>query len=539
MEQAIVFPRTDPAAAAMPARLEQGDADARALSLRWSARVSLTPRILFVNVFALAMLAGGFFYLDSYRSRIVDGRVTQSIREARLIAEAVVAVPTAQRPDLAVKLARDMGSWIRIYDADARLIIDTRALGLRNFVLQDPDKQDWRQAAARFLDAGIDTVVGTPRAPLYRERSNGLAWPDVRTVRSAPTVAATVWRAPDRTPVITAASPMPGGSVVMTTFNARDITQTVRFERFRLSIVLFVVAIVSVLLSLFLARTIVRPLRRLAWSAVRVRLGRAREVVVPRLPERRDEIGMLARALSDMSLALRARIDAIEAFAADVTHEMKNPLASLRSAVEGLAMVKDPALQERLLAIVRDDVHRLDRLITDIAEASRLDAQLSRAKFEPVDLGAMIAALIGSREARGVERGIRLHFDRRAADPLVVLGEGARLERVLENVIENAISFSPDSGRITIFARHDGDVVSVAIEDEGPGVPAEAREQVFQRFQSLRPAGEAFGKHSGLGLAIARTIVDAHQGSIVATQRDDDASGARFVIRLPAANLTP
>ncbi|WP_241659558.1 sensor histidine kinase [Sphingomonas glacialis] len=537
MERAIVFRRIDAARAQL--RPDPGDEDARALSLRWSARVSLTPRILFVNVFALAMLAGGFFYLDSYRSRIVDGRVTQSIREARLIAEAIVAVPTAQRPDLAVKLARDMGSWVRIYDAEAKLVIDTRGLGLRNFVLQDPDKQDWRQAAARFLDAGIDTVVGTPRAPLYRERSNGLAWPDVRTVRSAPTVAATVWRAPDRTPVITAASPMPGGSVVMTTFNARDITQTVRVERFRLSIVLFVVAIVSVLLSLFLARTIVRPLRRLAWSAVRVRMGRAREVVVPRLPERRDEIGMLARALSDMSLALRARIDAIEAFAADVTHEMKNPLASLRSAVEGLALVKDPDLQERLLAIVRDDVHRLDRLITDIAEASRLDAQLSRAKFEPVDLGAMIAALIGSREARGVERGIRLQFDRRSAGfplkPLVVLGEGARLERVLENVIENAISFSPDGGLIRIVARHDHDMLLIAIEDEGPGVPEEAREQVFQRFQSLRPAGEAFGKHSGLGLAIARTIVDAHHGSIVATERDDRASGARFVIHLPAA----
>ena len=256
---------------------------------------------------------------------------------------------------------------------------------------------------------------------------------------------------------------------------------------------------------------------------------------MPRLPERRDEIGMLARALSDMSLALRARIDAIEAFAADVTHEMKNPLASLRSAVEGLAMVKDPALQERLLAIVRDDVHRLDRLITDIAEASRLDAQLSRAKFEPVDLGAMIAALIDSREARGVERGIRLEFDRRQAESLVVLGEGARLERVLENVIENAISFSPDGGLIRIVARHEPDGVFVAIEDEGPGVPEEAREQVFQRFQSLRPASEAFGKHSGLGLAIARTIVDAHQGSIVATERTNRAAGARFVIRLPAA----
>jgi two-component system sensor histidine kinase ChvG len=533
MEPAIASPRID----ARP-RPHVGDEDARALALRWSARVSLTPRILFVNVFALAMLAGGFFYLDSYRSRIVDGRVTQSIREARLIAEAMVAVPTAQRPDLALKLARDMGARVRIYDAEGRLGIDTRALGLRNFVLQDPDKQDWQQAAARFLDAVIDTVVGTPRAPLYRERGdNGLAWPDVRTVRVAPTVAATVWRAPDRTPVITAASPMPGGSVVMTTFNARDITQTVRVERFRLSLVLAVVAIVSILLSLFLARTIVRPLRRLARSAVRVRMGRAREVVVPRLPERRDEIGMLARALSDMSLALRARIDAIEAFAADVTHEMKNPLASLRSAVEGLALVKDPALQERLLAIVRDDVHRLDRLITDIAEASRLDAQLSRAKFESVDLGAMIAALIASREARGIERGVRLRFDRRGAQPLIVLGEGGRLERVLENVIENAISFSPEQGLIVITAVREQEDVIVSVEDEGPGVPEEAREQVFQRFQSLRPEGEAFGKHSGLGLAIARTIVEAHQGSIIASGRDDAAAGARFIVYLPAGDV--
>jgi two-component system sensor histidine kinase ChvG len=533
MEPAIVSRRIDAFADALSSRFQSGEEDARALSLRWSARVSLTPRILFVNVFALAMLAGGFFYLDSYRSRIVDGRVTQSIREARLIAEAVVAVPVKQRPDLALKLARDMGARVRIYDASGKLIIDTRALGLRNFVLADPDKQDWRQSFARFLDAMIDTVVGTPRAPLYREHVSGLNWPDVRTVRQAPTVAATVWRAPDRTPVITAASPMPGGAVVMTTFNAREITQTVRVERFRLSVVVAIVAIVSVLLSLFLARTIVQPLRRLARSAVRVRLGRAREVVVPRLPERRDEIGMLARALSDMSLALRARIDAIEAFAADVTHEMKNPLASLRSAVEGLAMVKDPALQDRLLGIVRDDVHRLDRLITDIAEASRLDAQLSRAKFESVDLGAMIAALIAAREERGVERGVRLRFDRANADALVVLGEGSRLERVFENVIENAVSFSPERGTIAIVATRDRDGISVSIEDEGPGVPEESREQVFERFQSLRPEGEAFGKHSGLGLAIARTIVEAHQGSIVATARTDGKPGARFVVRLP------
>jgi two-component system sensor histidine kinase ChvG len=256
-------------------------------------------------------------------------------------------------------------------------------------------------------------------------------------------------------------------------------------------------------------------------------------VVVPRLPSRRDEVGLLARALSDMSLALRARIDAIEAFAADVTHEMKNPLASLRSAVEGLATVRDPVLQERLLAIVRDDVHRLDRLITDIAEASRLDAQLSRAKFEAVDIGGMIAALLAQRAERGVERGIRLRFDHRIGERLTVMGEGARLERVFENLIENAVSFSPDGGLIVIAAARDGNQLVARVEDEGPGVPEEAREQVFSRFQSLRPEGEAFGQHSGLGLAIARTIVEGHQGSITVESREDRLSGARFVVRLP------
>lgn len=527
MERVIAFPRSD-----------DGE-----LTLRWSARVSLTPRILFVNVFALALLAGGFFYLDSYRSRIVDSRVMQASREARLIGEAIGVVAPAARPQIALRLARDTGTRVRLFDQQGVLMLDTRALGLRNFILGDPDKQGWQQAAARFLDAVIDTVVAAPRAPLYRERKTGREWPDVRAAirrsggsnRIAP---ATVWRAPDRTPVITAAAAVPGGGVVMTTVNARDITQTVRVERFRLSVLLLIVSLVSVLLSLFLARTIVRPLRRLARAAVRVRLGRAREVVVPRLPSRRDELGLLARALSDMSLALRARIDAIEAFAADVTHEMKNPLASLRSAVEGLANVHDPELQARLLAIVRDDVHRLDRLITDIAEASRLDAQLSRAKFEPVDVGAMIAAMIAQRDTRGTERGIILRFDRPAGEPLRTMGEGARLERVFENLIDNAISFSPDDGLIVISANRVARDLVVRVEDDGPGVPEEAREEVFRRFQSFRPESESFGKHSGLGLAIARTIVEAHHGAIYVEAREDRLHGARFVVRLPQTDRT-
>ncbi len=511
--------------------------DGRDLTLRWSGQISLTRRILAVNIFALLLLAGGFFYLDSYRSRVVDNRVAQTAREARLIGEAIAAVDPTLRDPLVLRLARDTGSRIRLFDGTGRTTVDSRALGLRNFVLMDPDKEDWDQTIARFLDAAIDVIVMAPRPPLYRERSGTQQWPDVTAVRGRSMVSTTVWRAPDRTPVLTAAAPLPVGGVVMTTVNARDITKTVRIERFRLSMVLLGVSIVSILLSLFLARTIVRPLRRLARAAVRVRLGRAREVVVPRLPSRRDELGMLARALSDMSLALRARIDATEAFAADVTHEMKNPLASLRSAVEGLSRVKDPALQAQLLAIVRDDVRRLDRLLSDISEASRLDAQLSRAKFEPVDIAAMIDGLVAQRDARGVERGIRLRFDRNLDEGTIILGEGARLERVFENLIDNALSFSPDAGLIAISAIREGEDLVIRVEDEGPGVPADAREDVFKRFHSVRPDSETFGQHSGLGLAIARTIVDGHQGTIFVESREDRLDGARFVVRLPLADM--
>ncbi|WP_425229633.1 stimulus-sensing domain-containing protein [Sphingomonas sp.] len=530
MAPATGFPTSSPPVSDPPATdaLEGSD-----LALRWSGQISLTRRILAVNIVALLLLAGGFFYLDSFRSRLIDSRVAQALREARLIGEAITAGGTRRRDELVVRLAQDSGVRVRLYDNRNTLIADSRALGVRNFVLSDPDKDDWGQAIARFLDATIDTVVGAPRPPLYRERRNGAGWPDASAARDGKIIAATVWRAPDRTPVITAASPIGDDGVVLTAVNARDITQVVRVERFRLGMVLLVVTLLSVLLSLFLARTIVRPLRRLARAAVRVRLGRAREVVVPRLPDRRDEIGSLARALSDMSLALRARIDAIEAFAADVAHELKNPLASLRSAVDGLGLVSDPALQASLLGIVSDDVRRLDRLITDIAEASRLDAQLSRATFEPIDVAALLEGLLGQREERGHERGVRIRFDRAGEGPFTVLGEGARLERVFENLLDNAVSFSPGGGLVTVAAASDRDTLVVRVEDEGVGVPEDARETIFRRFQSIRPEAEAFGQHSGLGLAIARTIVEGHQGQVTAEAREDRLAGARFVVRLP------
>jgi two-component system sensor histidine kinase ChvG len=235
-----------------------------------------------------------------------------------------------------------------------------------------------------------------------------------------------------------------------------------------------------------------------------------------------------------MTQSLRSRIDATEAFAADVTHELKNPLASLRSAVDSLERVEDPALRRQLIDVVRNDVARLDRLVVDIAETSRLDAELSRARFEAVDMGAMIESLLGFWQDRGSARAVRLAFARPRAGTATVMGEESRLARALDNVVDNAVSFSPPGGLVEIAASRVAGHVVVSVEDEGPGVPEEIRAAIFERFHSVRPEGEAFGLHSGLGLAIAKAIVEGHGGRICAEDRED-GRGARFVLRFPAA----
>ncbi|RJG54861.1 HAMP domain-containing protein [Sphingobium terrigena] len=505
--------------------------------LRWSGRISLTPRILAVNVFALALLAGGFFYLDSYRTRIVDARLEQSARELQLLAIGLESAPPERQGQLIAAYARQTGDRVRRYAPDGHRLSDSFAMDAPRYRLRQPSEEGWQRHVARFLDKAMDRVVSADRPPDFTEPTvdRADAWPEVQLARKTGRPQAVNRYAPDRTFVISAAMVMRDGTSLLATENARDITRTVRAERLRLGMVLAVAALASVLLSLFLARTIVLPLQRLARAAVRVRLGRARQVTVPRLPERRDEIGMLARALSDMSQALRQRIDATDAFAADVSHELKNPIASLRSALDALDRVERPDLRAQLMAIAQDDVRRLDRLVTDIAEASRVDAELSRTRFEPIDLGQLIEKIVVAHEARGVPRGVRLAFARPRKDVAVVLGEEQRLVRVLENLIDNAISFSPDGGLVQVVATVADDQVLVSVEDEGPGVPESEREHVFRRFHSVRPEGESFGKHSGLGLAIARSIIDGHQGRISIADRQDAQSGACFILHLPMA----
>jgi two-component system sensor histidine kinase ChvG len=504
----------------------------------WFGHWTLAHRILAVNLLTIVLLACGVLYLDAFRNQLSEERLNLIRREANISANALAAAPPAARRRILESVARASDSRVRIYGANGSIVADSWQVTGPTYELRDPNTQKWTKDAARAVDRGFNVLVGAkPLDDFIEPVSDRVqAWPEALQAKASGETVTKARNAPDLTPVFSAATPAGNGVVLLTT-NDRDFTRTVRSQRRSLFVAMALAILLSVLLSLFLARTIVRPLRRIALAAHRVRLGRAREVKVPRLPSRTDEIGLLARSVSDMSQSLRHRMDNIEHFAADVTHELKNPLASLRSAVDGLERVNDPDLRGRLLAVARDDVIRLDRLIGDISEAARTDAELARARFEPVDLGSLIEQLVSSWDNRRERGNARIAFARPRKDTAVILGDPGRLARAIDNIIDNAISFSPPGGLVEVAAARVGDEVRIRIEDEGPGVPEEAREAIFNRFHSVRPESEDFGRHTGLGLAIARAIVEGHDGEIDVQDRDDAPSGARFTIRLPATEL--
>lgn len=510
--------------------------------LAWTRRTSLTVRILAVNIIVLGLMAGSLFYLDSYRNQLLAERFGLAQSEASIIADALAETPSPNRRQLLARIGAEHDLRLRLYDGQGRLRIDTFQIADPAFEFIDPAHEHWFQDVARWLDQAMDTVLGSPVIPPYRDPAvdQASAWPELVSAAKIAAPIVVQRAAPDRTPVISAAAPVGiVGEMLLSTRNAVDITQSVRDARQTLAIVIGVTLLISIQLSLFLARTIVQPLRVLVRAAIRVRLGRGRDVEVPRLPERRDEIGLLARALSDMTIALRQRIDSVEAFAADVAHELKNPLASLRSALESLEKVDDKDLRRQLSAIAAHDIQRIDRLVTEIAEASRIDAELSRTQFLPVDLAALTQAVVGAQGNLVEGRSAKLALHRAGDGPWLVQGDAARLERVIVNLIDNAVSFSPAGGRIDVAVEQLDDVVELSVADQGPGIAETARDKVFERFHSLRPEGEDFGSHSGLGLAIARTIAAAHEGSLEATDRPDGATGACLVLTLPASQPDP
>ena len=496
---------------------------------------SLRARLFAVNLLAVIVLALMLLWLDTVRTRLLDERTASLANEAVTIATLAGALPPQDRAPGINRLALERGTRVRLYDeGGARLADNWQTPRNPRFVVEDPSAYGWRRASAKAIDRMLDAVLGVPMPDAYAEpaKDAAAAWPELAqaTRTGQPDIA--LRRANDGSLIINAAAPVAAGGAVLLTDSADDLAGILRRERLTSAWLLLSVTGLTLGLSLYLARTIVRPLRMLAIAAHRVRLGRSREVVVPRLPERRDEIGALARAISDMSTALRRQIDATEAFAADVAHELKNPLASLRSAVEVLERVEQPELRARLLGVIRDDVGRIDRLITDIADASRLDAELSRTGFQRLDVASLCDGLVAAYGISVPARGVTVVREG-TSGPVMIEGDASRLAQVLRNLIDNAISFSPAGGTVALSVAVAGDSAELSVRDEGPGVPPANRRDIFRRFYSERPEGEDFGRHSGLGLSIAAAIVQAHGGQILV--EDAPGGGALFRVRLPAA----
>ena len=498
---------------------------------------SLTTRILAVNLIPLWVLAGGLFFLDSYRRQLLDERFKLARIEAQITAEALAGATRQRQEALIIQIGKEQRMRLRMYDAEGRLWADSFVLAEPSFRFDDPVAEPFLEDFARWTDTAVNYAVGAPAPPAYiePETQDASGWPELELARQQGRTHIELRTAPDDTPVINAAAPVGrNGASLLTTRNAADITQSVRSARTSLLTIIALALAVSIILSLYLAATIIQPLRRLVRATALVRTGREREVEVPRMAERSDEIGVLARGVSDMTATLRQRIDAVESFAADVAHEIKNPLASLRSATESLPRVADPALHAQLVDIAAHDVRRIDRLVSEISEASRVDAEISRTRFESVDIARLFENLIQSREERGENSGrsIRLLHGQSSN---AVMGVPLRLERIAENLLDNAISFSPPHGEVLVSVERRDSRVVATVSDQGPGIPADKRELVFRRFHSDRPEDEGFGNHSGLGLAIARTIAEAHNGLLWVDDRADGQPGARLVLDLPAA----
>ncbi len=549
---------------------------------------SLTRRIVSLNIAGLFALVMGILYVSQFSAGLIDARVQSLLVQGESIAVAIAALATADSDSIQIdpdrllelragesygpsdeaisglefpinpervgpvlrRLVSPTNTRARIYDRDGALILDSRNLDRRGDVLRfdlpSPTAEKPGMLERTFI--AIRTWLGRGDLPLYRELGpeNGTGYPEVAQALNGQK--ASMVRVNDRGEVIVSvAVPVQRflavrGALMLSTQGA-DIDSIVTAERLAILKVFLVAAGVMIVLSNVLASTIAGPVRRLADGAERVRRRIRSRVEIPDFTRRRDEIGHLSGTLRDMTNALYRRIDAIESFAADVAHELKNPLTSLRSAVETLPLAKSEDSRSRLLAVISHDVKRLDRLISDIADASRLDAELQRQEAAPVDLAKLLSTLIAvANEVRLDEVKVTLAFEGGRPQAFAVPGHDSRLGQVIDNLINNARSFSPPGSIVRVTCRRLKNEVEIVVDDDGPGVRAEALEKIFERFYTDRP-DQGFGQNSGLGLSICKQIVEAHGGRIWVENRLGVASaaggepkvlGARFVVRLPA-----
>jgi two-component system sensor histidine kinase ChvG len=545
---------------------------------------SLTRRIVSLNLAGLVALVASILYLSQFRAGLIDARAQSLLVQGEIIAGAIAASATVQTnaitidPDrlLDLKLGDSYGgsddyspldfpinpervapvlrtlisptkTRARIYDPNGILLLDSRNLeNVLRFDLPPPS------AKPGILERGMTSVrtwLNRGDLPLYRELGpeNGNGYDEVAD--SLKGQKRSMVRVNSRGEVIVSVavpvlrSRAIHGALMLST-QGDDIDQMVTAERLAILKVGGVAAAVMIMLSLLLASTIAGPVRRLADSAERVRRRIKTRVEIPDFTRRRDEIGHLSGALRDMTNALYSRIEAIEMFAADVAHELKNPLTSLRSAVETLPLARNETSRGRLLEVIEHDVKRLDRLISDISDASRLDAELQRQDAIPVDLRRLLTTLVSvANETKlGHDVAVEARFEGRGpSDSFRTTGHDSRLGQVISNLLSNAQSFSEPGNKVRLTCRRVRSEVEIVVDDDGPGIREDALERIFERFYTDRPH-QGFGQNSGLGLSISKQIVDAHGGRIWAENRagppDADGAptvaGARFMVRLPA-----
>ena len=566
-------------------------APARARWLRWLAPQRLTSRIVLLNLLGLIILVAGILYFNQFRQGLIDARVQSLTTQAQIIAAAVAgsatvdtgsividpdsladsndeAIPDSEQfsnldfpvdPETAgpvlKRLLANTTVRARIIDKDGNLIVDSRFLYSRGDIVQSdlpPVNEDRSFSISALWNQLVSWTFSYdyPRQVEYG-LDNGKEFPEITAALNGAKVS--LVRLNDRGQIIVVvAVPIQRfravlGTLVLSTTGG-EIDDVLRAERQVVLMTFGFVAGVTLLLSLLLASTIALPLRKLAAAAERVRRGVNKRVEIPDFSSRGDEIGDLSGAVRDMTNALYNRIAAIEAFAADVSHELKNPLTSLRSAVETLAYAKTPEQRERLVEIVNHDVKRLDRLITDISDASRLDAELARGDAQAFDLSQLLESITAYSNDTRKDGQAEVEFDVASPPPgmdraraYTVMGHDSRLGQVVRNLIDNARSFTKPGTKLAVRVRRVGPDVEFRVDDCGPGIPPDNLERVFERFYTDRPEG-SFGSNSGLGLSISKQIVEAHRGRIWAENRygkpgpdgEKPVLGARFTVRIPA-----
>ena len=530
-----------------------------------SPGASLSRRIVAFNLIGLGLLVAGVLYLNQFRTGLIDQRTqaleTQGKIIAVAIAEAAGSGPGGTKFDpvraniVLKRLVNGTGVRAQIYDRAGRLTGDTRNLlpgsgRIETLPLPPPGEtpdESWLSRIEGYYESIVQFFTGKPK--IYRETPlAGVA--QEKEVYTALRGGVAKWERVNSEGELIVSVTVPIQrfkavlGVLMLSTEGGDIDEVVRAERMQILQVFMVALAISLALSVLLANTIARPIRKLAEAA---EAGGAREarpinpqrIRFPDLTARPDEIGYLSSALRRMTEALYDRIDAIESFAADVAHEIKNPLTSLRSAVETLRIAKTPEMQARLLAVIEKDVQRLDRLVTDISNASRLDAELTREEMDAFDIGELVRTIVDLNTAQAADRGATLAITP-LQDDMIVRGLEGRIGQVLQNLVGNALSFSSPDDVVTISAYlTPRGALRVTVEDQGPGVPPENLRTIFERFYSERPDHEEFGNHSGLGLSISKQIIEAHGGTIWAENIQDPGEGApprgaRFAFELPA-----